>query len=117
MRFPMRADSVSHARHFVRHMFSVFPSRTVEIAELLTSELATNAVLHGCTAFDVIVSQDDDALRVAVHDESNRMPVPLAGKPSDPHGRGLSMVELLSDKWGTVQNGPGKTVWFDLKIR
>ncbi len=116
MRFPMRVDSVSQARHFVRHMFRVFPSRTVEIAELLTSELATNAVIHGCTPFDVIVSQDDDALRVAVHDGSNRMPVPPAGKPSDPNGRGLSMVELLSDHWGTIQNSPGKTVWFDLKV-
>jgi len=116
MRFPMRVDSVSQARHFVRHMSRIFATNTAEIAELLTSELATNAVLHGCTAFDVVVSQSEGALRVAVHDEGDRMPVPVVGRPSDLHGRGLSMVELLSDHWGTIQNSPGKTVWFDLRI-
>jgi anti-sigma regulatory factor (Ser/Thr protein kinase) len=117
MRFPMRADSVSEARHFVRLVFSICPSQIVEAAELLTSELATNVVLHARTAFDVIASQSDETLRVAVHDESNRMPVPLAREPCDLHGRGLSMVELLADHWGTIKDRPGKTVWFDLRIR
>ncbi len=117
MRFPMRVDSVSHARHFVRHVFRIYPSQTVETAELLTSELATNAVLHARTAFDVIASENNQALRVAVHDGNNRMPVPLAREPWDLHGRGLSIVELLSDHWGALKTSPGKTVWFDLRLR
>lgn len=113
----MRVDSVSRARRFVRQVLSACPRQTAEIAELLTSELATNTVLHGRTAFDVVVNQDGGALRVAVHDENSRMPVPLMREPWDLHGRGLSMVEQLSDHWGTDQNGPGKTVWFDLRTR
>jgi anti-sigma regulatory factor (Ser/Thr protein kinase) len=114
MRFPMAIESVGRARQFVRSSFRRFPPATVDTAELLTSELATNAVLHGRTAFDVVVSESDDRLRVAVIDRSGRMPVLLSPAESDVHGRGLLILDELSDHWGTEENPTGKVVWFDL---
>ncbi len=114
MRFPMHIESVSRARHFVRSVLSGFPADTVDVAELLTSELATNAIVHGGTAFDVMVSEAEGTLRVAVTDQSRDQPVLLAPLESDVHGRGLLILDQLAKQWGTADNRPGKTVWFDL---
>jgi anti-sigma regulatory factor (Ser/Thr protein kinase) len=112
----MAIESVGRARQFVRSTLRRFPAATVDIAELLTSELATNAVLHGRTAFDVVVSESGDLLRIAVTDRSGRMPVLLSPGESDVHGRGLLILDELSDHWGTEENPTGKAVWFDLAV-
>ncbi len=114
-RFSIEAASVAGARRFVRSVLCEFPQDIEATAELLTSELATNAIIHGHTAFDVIVSLANDVLRIAVTDEGGGMPVfsptPAVG---DLAGRGLPMVRTLSNHWGVAENRPGKTVWFDL---
>ncbi len=110
----MAIESVSRARQFVRAALEYFPGDTVDTAELLTSELATNAIVHGHTAFDVMVSDADGTLRIAVTDHSGLMPVLLSPGASDVRGRGLLILDRLSDQWGTADNRPGKTVWFDL---
>ena len=114
MRFPMSIDSVARARHFVRSALKEFPGATVDTAELLTSELATNAVLHGRTAFEVSVRVAAGRLHIAVTDGSGGAPVPLSPLGSDCHGRGLLILDELSERWGTTADPPGKMVWFDL---
>jgi anti-sigma regulatory factor (Ser/Thr protein kinase) len=114
MRFPMHMDSVSRARQFVRSTLCQLDQDTIDTAELLTSELATNAIVHGHTSFDVIVSEAEGTLRVAVSDQSGRMPVLLAPGECDVHGRGLLILDRLARQWGTADDHPGKTVWFDL---
>ena len=86
-------------------------------AVLLASELATNAVLHARSAFEVAVSTDDDHLRIEVSDNDPGVPqvqwVP-AGATS---GRGLLIVETLASAWGvSPTEGGGKTVWFELPL-
>jgi anti-sigma regulatory factor (Ser/Thr protein kinase) len=114
MRFPMHIDSVCRARQFVRSVLDGLPDETVGTAELLTSELATNAIVHGHTAFDVEVTTSELSLRVAVSDQCEHLPVLLSPGQSDVHGRGLMILDSLARQWGTADNGPGKTVWFDL---
>ncbi len=83
----------------------------------MLSELATNAVLHASTPFDVTVSVAPDAthVRVGVSDGSEGYPVPLEPSTDTPHGRGLHIVRTLADAWGIEmhRSRPGKTVWFD----
>ena len=89
--------------------------RGVETAELLTSELATNAIVHGHTAFDVEVTLSDGTIRVTVTDLSEHLPVLLSPGLSDVHGRGLLILDQMADRWGTYGTGTGKQVWFDLR--
>ncbi len=83
---------------------------------LMLSELATNAVLHASTPFDVTVAVAPDAssVRVDVNDGAGGYPVPLEPDADAPHGRGLHIVRTLADAWGIeMRRGqPGKTVWF-----
>ncbi len=113
-RFPMSVDSVARARHFVRQVLGRCPTVTVDTAELLTSELATNAVVHGHTSFDVSVSHSEGLLRIAVSDGNDHHPAVRAPDYTDLHGRGMQLVEHLADSWGSTGHYPGKTVWFDI---
>ncbi|MER5490299.1 ATP-binding protein [Streptomyces sp. LE64] len=87
-----------------------------ETAELLTSELVTNALVHTERAAVLRVAADPRRLRVEVRDfvrrrPEKRVPVPHEGTG----GRGLVLVESLSDRWGVRGHGFGKAVWFELE--
>jgi len=84
---------------------------------LMVSELATNAVLHAGTEFDVTLTLDGNQLRVEVSDRGPRMPqVQPPPPPTEEHGRGLRIVRELSESWGIEgrTGAPGKSVWFQL---
>lgn len=83
---------------------------------LLVSELATNAVRHAGTPFEITVDIRETRVHVAVidHDVSHppRVRHPGADETS---GRGLLIVEDLAEGWGTEDRGDGsKSVWFTL---
>lgn len=81
---------------------------------LLASELCTNAVRHAATPFEIRVDVQSDVVRVAVLDDDAAHP-PLLRHPTpdDTNGRGLLIVDELSDAWGSVDVGPRrKAVWF-----
>jgi anti-sigma regulatory factor (Ser/Thr protein kinase) len=85
----------------------------VEDAVLLVSELASNAVQHAHTEFEVYARWCASRLLVAVIDTA---PFRYRGRP-DPTadgGRGLELVALLSSSWGVYQDGDVKAVWFEL---
>lgn len=89
----------------------------VDVATLLVSELVTNAVVHAHTDVEVLVVAGPDGVRVEVHDGSPVPPVPRHYGGTATTGRGLELVELLSDRHGTAHDegvGTGKTVWFEL---
>jgi PAS domain S-box-containing protein len=89
----------------------------VETAELLVSEIVTNALVHAGTPIDVGFSFVDGGLRVEVTDGSPHAPTPRAYGPSAGTGRGLMLLEELVDEWGVVHQRPGKTVWFQIASR
>jgi PAS domain S-box-containing protein len=87
---------------------------------LMVSELATNAVQHAATEFEVAVrvAPDGGHVRVEVHDGAPGFPTPPEEVPDAPHGRGLRIVRALADAWGIEmwRDRPGKTVWFSLPL-
>jgi anti-sigma regulatory factor (Ser/Thr protein kinase) len=90
----------------------------LDAALLLTSELVTNAVRHeagqGAQAVVLAIARSRGRLRVDVHDTSCSLPT-VAEVPADAEtGRGLLLVETLSDEWGFYRTPAGKAVYFTL---
>jgi anti-sigma regulatory factor (Ser/Thr protein kinase) len=106
--FTPDAASVSSARRFVLSLIDAEPE------QLAVSELATNAVLHARSPFRVRVSRLGSRLRVAVHDTSPAAATKKDYGPTAVTGRGLTIVEQLTDDWGVTPDGAGKWVWFEV---
>ena len=113
-RFPNRPDSVPAARYFVRGTLVESPPAVASAVELMVSELATNCVRHTDASFELAISQDPAEIRVEVSDTGLGAPKVGSPEPSDLSGRGLPLVDMMSDRWGieAASPGAGKTVWF-----
>jgi anti-sigma regulatory factor (Ser/Thr protein kinase) len=109
--------SVGIARSFVREMLTDLDEDGQEVAQLLTSELVTNAILHARTPVQVGVLVDVERTMVCVGDRlpdgSELMPRPHS--QDRPGGRGLALVADLAETWGTTSYPGGKTVWFVMR--
>ncbi|WP_328814405.1 ATP-binding protein [Nonomuraea cypriaca] len=86
---------------------------------LLTSELATNAVLHTGSgaggSFTVTVTSSETAVRVHVADSgSDGPPCVCRTSTQSTSGRGLPLVEALSHRWGFIREDGSTTVWFEV---
>lgn len=91
----------------------------VHDAQLLTTELVTNALIHARSASTVtVVREAVDSVRIEVADRSSAMPIPRAWGPEAATGRGLHIVDRLSAAWGVRPDasGEGKVVWFELDV-
>jgi serine/threonine-protein kinase RsbW len=113
--FPRRSESVSEARRFVRDVLADRPSEARDSIELMVSELATNCIRHAHSAFDVTLQTTRRTVRVEVCDSQPGRPEPQSPSPNEPTGRGLRIVEALSDTWGVEPSPGGKIVWFEIK--
>lgn len=109
------ADSAARARHFVAERIAGRLDELRENAELVTSELVTNVLVHTNSAATVRVRVTDDSLRVEVQDDCSVLPVGGILDVSASCGRGLLLVERLTHRWGVTRvPGAGKSVWFEL---
>lgn len=109
--------SVGAARRFVRDvlMSRRVADSVVDTVELLTSEVVTNAILHGRSGPELAVTVAGDAVRVAVQDLSPDVPVRRLGRLDDVSGRGVVIVEELASAWGVEVGRDGsKRVWFEV---
>ncbi len=109
-------ESVTAVRHFVRGALQSFDARVdADVAELLASELATNAVGLAAGEITVTVRHRQGRLRVEVRDFGYGRPEVARPAPfATDGGRGLMIVESLADAWGVDEFLPGKIVWFEL---
>lgn len=108
--------SVRKARAFVDATLAAWHLEELrDVAVLLTSELATNAVVHARTPFRLTV-QLDGVVTVEVADGSPGVPKVEEAVVDDDRGRGLALVEKLASSWGSRTEGSGKTVWFVLEL-
>jgi anti-sigma regulatory factor (Ser/Thr protein kinase) len=81
---------------------------------LVTSELASNAVRHAATPFEVVLDFSSGHVRVEVRDASPA--VPRGGAADDgATGRGLGVVDRLASSWGVDATDRGKVVWAQLR--
>ncbi|MDT0542504.1 MULTISPECIES: ATP-binding protein [Streptomyces] len=113
------ATSAIRARRLVRAACTAWglPDLAVPTA-LIMSELVANAVMHsGSRCLRVTVSRPGPRwVRVAVTDKSRVLPAPRTADADDENGRGLAIVEAVSDRWGTDRLPWGKRVWAELLI-
>lgn len=115
--FTVDARAPGTARNHVRrvcHRWAV-DEEAREAAEIVVTELVTNAVEHAASASVVEVERREYSLRLTVRD-FDLAPLPEAHLPSptSPRGRGLAMVAAVSSAWGVESHRDGKTVWSEM---
>ncbi|MFB7599337.1 SpoIIE family protein phosphatase [Streptomyces sp. NPDC056160] len=114
-RFPPGPESVARARRFVRTVLGHAAPDVVETAQLLVSELVTNAVLYARTEVEVTAAAEAGTVRVAVGDHRpDRALVPHECASYAGTGQGLALVALLASRHGVDTGEARKTVWFEL---
>ncbi|WP_328535859.1 SpoIIE family protein phosphatase [Streptomyces sp. NBC_00344] len=105
---------VSRARRLVRdRLLRWGRPDSAETAELMVSELVTNAVKNGRTQQIRLRLVRTDALLCEVSDDEPAPAALLNASADDEFGRGLLVVSSLARAWGTSTNAHGKTVWFE----
>lgn len=117
-RFAHGAESVRAARHFATEALSDAPPEAIEVVQLLVSEMASNCIQHTTTEFDLAVVREAGAIRVEATDFGGGVPRRRTPATSDLSGRGLQIIDMLSESWGYEPRVPvGKTVWFRIATR
>ncbi|WP_405594591.1 ATP-binding protein [Streptomyces sp. NBC_01092] len=118
MELECQLPSVPRARSIIRQVLKSwgYPEAVIEDAGIVTSELATNACLHGrsdgCEQFGIGLAAVEDCLTILVSDSSSDMPSRETVEISEESGRELMIVEALGACWGSVRRpGSGKVVW------
>jgi anti-sigma regulatory factor (Ser/Thr protein kinase) len=93
-------------------------TESTQTVEQLVSELLANSIEHArTTSVGVCLIDKDQALLIEVDDaDAERLPALRAPSPDDTSGRGLLIVEELSDRWGVRVTNHGKTVWCEVAI-
>ena len=111
-KFDVQPQSVRDARTFVRD-FADAAGADADAAELLASELATNAVRHARTSYEVRMGNHAGVLRVEIVNDAPNLLLAMRA-PTAEGGRGLAIVENVAQDWGTLSHGGEKIVWFEL---
>ena len=116
---PAEPVSASKARDFIcEHLVAHRLLYLVENVRLVASELTTNAMLHARTPFIVTLSLEDGRVCLTIRDGSTSVPIKTMPDLMDMNGRGLMLVELLSDEWGVRTERDGsKSVWASFATR
>ena len=112
--FAAESRSVPAARKFATAALGTSSDAVRQAVELMVSELATNAIRHVRSPFEVVVEVGAARIRVEVTDHGGGVPTMRCPGPEEPTGRGLRIVDMFSDAWGIDPQGSGKTVWFEL---
>ncbi|MFF4985563.1 ATP-binding protein [Streptosporangium saharense] len=119
---PHEARNVASARRFVRDIAIEWNTAEAvpEIAELLTSEIVTNTIVHGAVnpaaapPVHITVMREGKLMVVETCDSSNTIPQIRNAAPTATSGRGLTVVRELAHNWGWLPHPNGKSVWFEL---
>lgn len=113
---PSDPSAVPLARRKLRdHLLRATESQRDRIL-LATSELVTNAVLHGEGPVTLRAWLEGAPKRVEVTEAGAGDPRPLREHAVDDEGgRGLHIVEVVSSTWGVAPTSAGKTVWFEVQ--
>lgn len=115
--WPLALDlrSVGRARRAVTGRLDEWDlGHLADTAELLVSELVTNALRHAPGPVRLNLRVTANGLRCEVEDTHLAAPIRRSATPDAEGGRGTELLDLLSDSWGSYETGTGKTTWFEL---
>ncbi len=115
---PYLPSAVPQARRVLRECLDLtgLPDDTRCTAELLVSELVTNAVKYGRPPVWLLVELRPGLVHASVTDTSTTLPQRREADPDAEGGRGLLVLDALAGSWGAVSVGSGKYLWFDLPV-
>ncbi|MEV5549785.1 SpoIIE family protein phosphatase [Streptomyces sp. NPDC052309] len=117
---PGDPEALTEARHMIRAAVRAWGAEDrVDEIELVADELITNSLMHteGSAIVTLrVLTGTDRRLRVEVEDSSSALPRPREAGESGVSGRGLLLVELLTDVWGVEARGGGKCVWSEFVV-
>ncbi|WP_091560899.1 SpoIIE family protein phosphatase [Micromonospora pattaloongensis] len=119
MEMPAEPTAPGRVRHWMTAQLTAWqlPESVVGPAVLCTSELTTNALLHAGTPAIVQLDLSSERLLVSVADSGTRGTVTRTRTDTlSSRGRGLGLIEELSDAWGTDPAVRGSTVWFEILV-
>ncbi|GGU01468.1 SpoIIE family protein phosphatase [Streptomyces coeruleorubidus] len=85
-------------------------------AELVVSELVTNAIRYGAPPIRLRLIHDASTLICEVSDTNHTAPHLRRAKTWDEGGRGLLLVAQLTQRWGSRHTTEGKTIWAELEL-
>jgi anti-sigma regulatory factor (Ser/Thr protein kinase) len=117
--FAVGEHSARHLRRILRlYLVGSGPAEVADAAELALTELVANVVRHvpgrRCRICFLL---RPGGVRVEVADHCPALPVRAAEDGLGEGGRGLVIVDAVTDRWGVTQHpdGRGKTVWFECR--
>lgn len=120
VQLPSRPESAAAARRLTQSVVLRHWGLSAQLAEhavLLVSELVGNAVRHtGARSFGLRMLRRRGWLRIEVRDPSRGLPCLMPVHELDVSGRGLFLVDKLSDRWGVDLLARGKTTWFEMRV-
>ncbi|MET7741998.1 ATP-binding protein [Streptomyces sp. NPDC005385] len=122
-RYPTHGAYVKTARDRIQKTASDWgiPKSVVDDLALITSELVTNAVLHVSPAssreIGVTLYLSPSLVRLEVRDSSYETPVVRQATQEEQNGRGLLLVSLLANRWGSREQVVGKTVFAEIDLK
>jgi anti-sigma regulatory factor (Ser/Thr protein kinase) len=113
----------AHAPHAARQALvglTVVPDDRLDAIQLLVTELVTNSVVHAGLRpgeeIELSITRSKAGLRVEVADRGEGFdPPPPPEDPFAESGRGLALVDMISDRWGVARNGLTR-VWFEIDL-
>ncbi|MGW7543687.1 SpoIIE family protein phosphatase [Streptomyces sp. NPDC054770] len=114
--FPSDAAAVSDAREATRRQLGAWGLEDMAVtAELVVSELVTNAIRYGQPPVGLRLIRHD-VLVYEVTDSSSTQPRLRRARTTDEGGRGLFLVAQLTTRWGCRYGQNGKTIWAEQSL-
>ncbi|MFC9700703.1 ATP-binding protein [Streptomyces sp. NPDC056943] len=115
MGFTVGEHSAGHMRRILRIFLTRWELDGLsDAATLALTELVANVVRHvpgrRCS---VLMLREPYGLRVEVADAVPGAVIAKLAGPLEESGRGLALVEAVTDRWGVDETAGGKTVWFE----
>lgn len=122
--FERETVRVADARHWAVQQLTAspggpsrrLPPRTVEAAQLVVSELVTNAIKYGSGPVELSLAVTDDCLSVTVRDGDTTLPTPRSADPARVGQHGLEIVAALSREVEIRREPSGKRVTAHLAL-
>jgi anti-sigma regulatory factor (Ser/Thr protein kinase) len=105
-----KTDAAAIARLIVTAHGTGLASERLKSANLMVSELVTNACRHGSGRISLTVNSNADGVQAEVHDEGVESRIAISDPRPERGGWGLYFVDRLADAWGV--GADEARVWF-----